>query len=161
MMRDPIRRLVLAVAALSLVTTGCFGSFQATRNLYAWNKGLGGKWKQELACLVMAGPVPVYGVAGLLDFLVLNSVEFWTGKNPMTASATKTWEQDGKRVVQTLRTDARGRTETITVSTRHGLESKIIRFQPVGSSVVTSVTTYADGRSDTSAVSTTEVAAKY
>jgi len=160
-MRNPVlRRVLLAVAALSVVTTGCFGSFQATRKLYNWNKGVGDKWTQEFVYLVVGGLVPVYGLAGLLDAVVLNSIEFWTGKNPMTASATKTWEQDGKRVVQTLRTDTRGRTETITISTAAGPVSTVTRFQPTGSNVITSTTKYADGRVETTSVSASDEVVK-
>jgi hypothetical protein len=153
--------MVLAVAALSVVTTGCFGSFQMTRNLYTWNKGVGNKWTQELVYLVVGGLVPVYGLAGLIDAVVLNSIEFWTGKNPMTASTTKTFEQDGKRVVQTLRSDVRGRTEIVTISTASGPVSTVTRFQPAGSSVITSTTKYADGRVETKTVSATDEPVKY
>ena len=85
------RALIVAVAAM--VSSGCFGSFQAVRTVYSWNKsfGDGNKWAQELMYIVIGGIVPVYGVAGFLDAVVLNSIEFWTGKNPMTASTTKSW----------------------------------------------------------------------
>jgi hypothetical protein len=42
------RALIVAVAAM--VSSGCFGSFQAVRTVYSWNKsfGDGNKWAQEL-----------------------------------------------------------------------------------------------------------------
>ena len=64
------RALIVAVAAM--VSSGCFGSFQAVRTVYSWNKsfGDGNKWAQELMYIVIGGIVPVYGVAGFLDAVV-------------------------------------------------------------------------------------------
>jgi len=70
---------------LPLASTGCFGGFQLTRKVYQFNKEVSpDKWIRELAFLVML-IVPVYGFATLLDAIFLNSVEFWTGSNPVLA----------------------------------------------------------------------------
>jgi hypothetical protein len=79
--------VVLSLLAVSL--TGCYGSFQLTRNLWKWNGTVGEKWTNELVFLVL-NIVPVYGVATLIDGIVINSVEFWTGKNPVTADKGRT-----------------------------------------------------------------------
>ena len=51
--------------------------------------GSGAAWGNEVVFLLL-NIIPVYGVcAGLVDALVLNSIEFWTGDNPM-ASVTVT-----------------------------------------------------------------------
>lgn len=149
------RALIVAVAAM--VSTGCFGSFQATRNVYSWNKsfGDGNKWAQELMFLVIGPLVPVYGVAGFLDAVVLNSIEFWTGKNPMTAS-TKVTEKDGTKVTQSMRTDMGGRTQVVEVSTAAGVQSTTTMFQATGSQTVTTTTRFADGRSETKAFTVDE-----
>jgi hypothetical protein len=149
------RALIVAVAAM--VSSGCFGSFQAVRNVYSWNKsfGDGNKWAQELMYIVIGGIVPVYGVAGMLDALVLNSIEFWTGKNPMTAT-TKVTEKDGTKVTQTMRSDMGGRTEVVEVSTPAGVQSTTTMFQATGSQTVTSTTRYVDGRSETKAYTVDE-----
>ncbi|UCF63424.1 MAG: DUF3332 family protein, partial [bacterium] len=43
--------------------------------------------------------VPVYTVAGFIDFVILNVIEYWTGENPVTMSAgdkdTQIVEKDG------------------------------------------------------------------
>jgi hypothetical protein len=146
------RALIVAVAAM--VSSGCFGSFQAVRTVYSWNKsfGDGNKWAQELMYIVIGGIVPVYGVAGFLDAVVLNSIEFWTGKNPMTASTTKSWEQDGKRVVQTLHSDKSGRTEIIQLTEGGKPVSTVTLFQPAGATVVNATTAHVDGRIETKQV---------
>lgn len=81
--------LVLVLCLFSFVLSGCYGSFQLTRKLWKWNGTVGDKWINEVVFLVM-NIVPVYGVAGLVDVIVVNSIEFWTGKNPVTAANGKT-----------------------------------------------------------------------
>jgi len=80
-----IKSLLLAVLFLFVVMSqqGCIGSFQLTNNLYNWNKNeIGGKWGSELVFLAFI-IIPVYSVTLLADGIVLNSIEFWTGDNPL------------------------------------------------------------------------------
>ena len=83
-----VRRVVVtAVLAgfLPMTTAGCFGTFQLTRKVYEFNKQVSpNKWVRWLTFLVMT-IIPVYGFATLFDALFANSVEFWTGKNPIIA----------------------------------------------------------------------------
>ncbi|MDD5131596.1 MAG: DUF3332 domain-containing protein [bacterium] len=81
--------LVLVICLFSFVLSGCYGSFQVTRKLWKWNGTVGDKWLNEVVFLVM-NIVPVYGVAAFVDAIVVNSIEFWTGKNPVTAANSKT-----------------------------------------------------------------------
>jgi len=84
------RRALLAVAALGLVaSTGCIGSFQLTRKVYNWNKTVSpDKFVQELVFLGL-NIVPVYSIATLADAVFANSVEFWTGTNPVASARTQ------------------------------------------------------------------------
>ncbi|MCK4695667.1 MAG: DUF3332 family protein [Candidatus Cloacimonetes bacterium] len=75
--------LVLIISILSLGLTGCFGKFQLTRNLYTWNSQIGGKWVNTLVMWILF-IIPVYEIAGFVDFAILNVIEFWTGDNPVT-----------------------------------------------------------------------------
>lgn len=78
-----------------LFQTGCIGSFQLTNNLYDWNTTqINGEWGQEVVFLAFL-IIPVYEVCLLADGLVLNSIEFWTGDNPLTMKAG---EKDSKIV---------------------------------------------------------------
>lgn len=82
------------VAAMALMSVGCYGSFTLTKKVYNWNGSLGNKWVTEvvfLACYV----VPVYSIAGFVDLVILNSLEFWTGSNPVASAVTS---QDGSTV---------------------------------------------------------------
>lgn len=75
--------------------TSCMGKFALTRNLYAWNDQVSNKFVNEIV-FVAFWILPVYEVCGLADLLVLNTIEFWSGDNPMTAS-TKTIDSDHGR----------------------------------------------------------------
>jgi hypothetical protein len=75
---------VLALGAVAAQGTGCIGSFGLFNKVLDWNKGVSGNkflnWLVFLAFLI----VPVYEFVLLADFLVLNSIEFWSGKNPIS-----------------------------------------------------------------------------
>lgn len=84
-MKKMIRKITMAglLFVLSVAMTGCFGSFQLTRNVYQWNESVTpNKFAQTLLFYGM-NVVPVYGAAGFLDFFVFNLVEFWSGSNPI------------------------------------------------------------------------------
>jgi hypothetical protein len=58
-----------------------------TRKLYNWNGNVSqDKWVVEGVFMLCAW-VPIYGLASLGDALIFNSMEFWTGKNPVEMSA--------------------------------------------------------------------------
>ncbi len=85
------RALVLgASSATALGTTGCFGGFNLTGMLYDWNAGISSKWLRWLLFLAIGVILPVYGIAILVDAVVLNSIEFWTGSNPVARSEGST-----------------------------------------------------------------------
>jgi len=81
-------RMVLAVLALGVFVSSCYGPFELTRKLWKWNGSVGDKWVNEGVFLVLAVVVPVYGAASFVDAVVLNSVEFWTGKSMLESKAT-------------------------------------------------------------------------
>jgi hypothetical protein len=85
-----LRSLVLPALLggfLPVATAGCIGRFELTRKVYQFNREVDpNKWIQWLAFLVL-NVVPVYGFAMLIDAVFANSVEFWTGDNPVTAGA--------------------------------------------------------------------------
>jgi hypothetical protein len=84
--RRGIALTLTAVVVLS--TSGCFGSFNLTRKLYGFNKDVSkDKFVRELVFLGL-NIVPIYGVAGAIDVLVANTVEFWTGENPISMTGS-------------------------------------------------------------------------
>lgn len=142
------RTAVLTVTTIGLVgSTGCFGSFQLTRKLYSFNKSVSpDKWVQELVFLGM-NIVPVYSVVGLADALFANTVEFWTGTNPVASARTMT--PNGTALVQTGSTTSTGKTLVIDeVKNGETLSTTTISI-PNDEESVTVTTSFKDGRTVT------------
>ena len=73
------------LVVMMVTAGGCYGSFELVKKVHKFNGTLGNKFVNELGFLVM-NIVPVYSVAAFIDAVVLNTIEFWTGKNPSTSS---------------------------------------------------------------------------
>ena len=86
---------ICAILSGSLLFSSCIGSFGLWNGLKDWNQGVGTKFVNEIVFLAF-NIIPVYGVAYLADILVLNSIEFWSGTNPIEAG-TKTVTSDNER----------------------------------------------------------------
>ena len=103
-MKSRSSRLVAALfaAVLSLHVSGCFGSFALTRNIYGLNERISDNKFVRWLVFLGFSIIPVYEVGALVDVLVFNSLEFWTGSNPLANAETK---EDGTRVVKLSPTD--------------------------------------------------------
>jgi hypothetical protein len=87
--------LVLAVAAVFLTTAaGCFGRFRAMNAVYDFNKTASPNPIVRNLLLFAMLVIPVYFVAFLADWIVLNSLDFFNGTNTV---AVKTLP-DGSKV---------------------------------------------------------------
>lgn len=112
-------RFTATVKGITLVTlllfvlaaSGCYGGFHLTKALYKFNGEIkvdGSPEANRVAqsvIMVLLVIVPVYQLAALADAVILNSIEFWTGKNPMTADdtpAVRTVYRGNERYVQTF-----------------------------------------------------------
>jgi len=83
----PFRRIVAVAVLIGFLplTNACFGSFNLTRKLMGFNQSVSSnKWIRWFVFLGLY-ILPVYAFASLADIFFANSVEFWTGKNPITA----------------------------------------------------------------------------
>ncbi|MDP3702966.1 MAG: DUF3332 family protein [Candidatus Omnitrophota bacterium] len=80
-MRQTHRGVAVLLAAGVLIS-GCYGPFNLTRRLYQWNGQVGDKWEKELVFLLLVA-LPVYQLTTFGDAVVFNSMEFWTGRNPV------------------------------------------------------------------------------
>jgi len=74
-----MRRRYALLFAAALLATSCFGSFKLTRSIWSFNQEIGGKWGQEAVFLAFI-IIPVYEVTLLVDSIVFNTGEFWSGK---------------------------------------------------------------------------------
>lgn len=95
--RSAARWIALIVATAMLTSPGCFGSFALTRQLHRWNAQIGEQWTNEfvfLGCIIL----PVYPISTLGDAIIFNSVEFWSGSNPLMVRADPEDESGQSRV---------------------------------------------------------------
>ncbi|WP_353655047.1 DUF3332 domain-containing protein [Duncaniella freteri] len=75
------------------------GSFALTNKLLSWNRSIGSKIVNELV-FIGFWILPVYEVSALADVLVINSIEFWSGSNPMASGKKVIDGQDGRYIVE-------------------------------------------------------------
>ena len=84
------------LCASVIMLTGCYGSNACFNKLHKWNGSLGNKWLNSIVYFLGFWIFPVYGIClWLVDGLVLNTVEFWTGSNPL-ASGDSYYEKDAQ-----------------------------------------------------------------
>lgn len=82
------QKLTAGALLSAVVFSGCYGKFALTRKVYEINGQItNNKFVHSLVAWVFLW-LPVYGLAGFADFVVLNTIEFWTGNNPMSGGAT-------------------------------------------------------------------------
>lgn len=99
-----MRKTYLTIALVctlagSMMFSSCIGSFSLTSKLLSWNKTVGDKFVNELVFFAF-WILPVYEVSTLADVIVLNSIEFWSGSNPV-AKGTKVIDgKDGRYLVK-------------------------------------------------------------
>ena len=92
--------IVTIVAFMPLASTACFGKFQLIRKVYKFNKEVDpDKWVQWFVFIVLS-VVPIYGLAALIDAVFANSVEFWTGENPIIAGTSRTLYGENGEIVR-------------------------------------------------------------
>ena len=93
------RFMALVLCASMLSMTSCIGSFSLTNRLLGWNQHVGNKFINELVFFAF-WILPVYEVSAIADVLVLNSIEFWSGSNPMAKGDKIIDGNDGKYLVK-------------------------------------------------------------
>ena len=131
---------LVLVAALGALSAGCFGKFQLTRKLYDVNQSIDEKWVRSVATWIFVIP---YALTGILDFVVFNVIEFWTGENPaVSPPVTKVSVQGNGKALLTLTRDG---SATVAVIERYEGERLVstLRIRDDGAGKVTSVETVA------------------
>ena len=87
--------IVTLLCAGMIVLSVCYGKNACFNKLHDWNGTLGDKWINSIVHFFLFW-LPIYGIClFLVDGLVLNTVEFWTGSNPL-ASGDSYFEKDAQ-----------------------------------------------------------------
>lgn len=102
MKKKSLTLLLASTVAGSVLFSSCIGSFGLTNKLLTWNNSIDSKFVNELVFIAF-WIVPVYEISAIADVLVLNSIEFWSGSNPVAdAGSVKTIDtQNGVYTVET------------------------------------------------------------
>lgn len=99
-MRKLISRAIACLLCASMLSmSSCIGSFTLTNRLLGWNNHVGNKFLNELVFFAF-WVLPVYEICALADVLVLNSIEFWSGENPMAKGEKIIEGNDGRYLVK-------------------------------------------------------------
>ena len=97
------RFMIMATATVlggSVLLSSCIGSFALSNKFLAWNKTIDSKFVNEILFVIFT---PAYAITMVADVLVLNSIEFWSGDNPVEAGIIKTEKgENGTYTVETL-----------------------------------------------------------
>ncbi len=136
---------LVLVAAVGALSAGCFGKFQLTRKVYDINQSIDEKYVRSAATWIFV-IAQVYTVAALLDLIVFNVMEFWSGENPVAeAKVTKVYAQGNGRTVLTLSRDG---SATVAVIERYEGERLVstLRVRDDGLGKVAAVETAAEGK---------------
>jgi hypothetical protein len=82
-----MKKIALKVVGLTILAsalTGCVGSNAVTGKVMKFNvEVVDNRYARAGVNFLLA---PVYGISMAADYVVLNSLEFWTGTNPMSGS---------------------------------------------------------------------------
>lgn len=102
-------------------TQNCYGRFVLTGKIYNWNGSMGNKFIKSILMWVLI-IIPVYGVCVFIDFIILNTIEFWTGSNPLAMGPTD-------KEIQIVEKD--GRTIELT-ATQNRFDIKVLKGEDAG-----------------------------
>ena len=103
MKRNQLSLMLACTFCCCILFSSCIGSFALFNKVKTWNQGVGNKFVNELV-FVALHIIPVYEIAYTADILVINSIEFWSGENPVAGvgEVKKVKGENGDYLVETL-----------------------------------------------------------
>ncbi|MGZ8440541.1 MAG: DUF3332 family protein [Candidatus Deferrimicrobiaceae bacterium] len=126
--------LALVVSVGVVVSAGCFGKFQLTRNLVDINKSVEDQYVRSAVTWLFVIP---YALTGFLDFAVFNLIEFWSGENPIAAGTqARVYEKGDERAEMTIAREG-GATVATVARYRAGSLVSTLRIRDEGAGSVT------------------------
>ena len=79
---------IVYLMAAACLTTSCIGSFGLFNKVLDWNKrATGNKFLNALIFILIS---PAYALCGVADIFIINTIEFWSGSNPLAENVGKT-----------------------------------------------------------------------
>lgn len=104
MKKNKLSLVCACILSSSILFSSCIGSFALSQRLLSWNEDISdNKFVNELV-FVAFYIIPVYEISYLADILVINSIEFWSGDNPLAnvGEVKKVKGENGDFLVETL-----------------------------------------------------------
>ena len=124
-----LRNIVISISlASSILFSGCYGSFKLVTSVHGWNGSVtDNKFVHELLFIGL-NIIPVYGIAAFVDVLIINTIEFWSGTNPISM-------KEGDREIQYVKANGERYKITATKNQFHVLneatnEAVALRYEP-------------------------------
>lgn len=77
-------RLAAALLGLAALTPSCLGPDNAYNSLKNWNANMSESDAVREIVFLGLTIIPVYGIANFVDVIVLNTIDYWTGSNPVS-----------------------------------------------------------------------------
>ncbi|MDH5721028.1 MAG: DUF3332 domain-containing protein [Spirochaetia bacterium] len=120
----------LAFTAISTISMNCYGRFVLTNKIYNWNGTAGDKFINSAVFWALL-VTQIYSGCATIDFLFLNTIEFWTGKNPLAMgpgdSETKIVKKDGQELEVTA---TKGRLHVKVLTGKKAGTQSVLIFSP-------------------------------
>ena len=127
--------VLLVTAMLGLSQVGCIGRGALGGKVMKFNLSVTeNKWGRWVVFLVL-NVIPVYSIAGLIDLIIINSIEFHSGTNPISDQPRLAVREgheeivatDGTRAASTMNEDG---SVTIEITDTEGAKQRV-RLVPV------------------------------
>ncbi len=83
---------IVLVLCFAFCALNCYGSYTLFHKIHRWNGTIGNGFVKSLVHLLL-WIIPVYEVCLIIDWLLLNTLEFWTGSNPLAMAPGETETQ--------------------------------------------------------------------
>ena len=95
------KKILVVTTLIAVLGSSCIGPFNLTHKLLNWNQTASdNKFVNALLFIVLS---PAYAISWIGDALLFNTLEFWTGDNPIEAGVIKTVQgENGIYTVETL-----------------------------------------------------------
>jgi len=93
-----ITKIVAIALASSIMFKSCIGSFRLTNTYWEWNRNLtDNKFVNAVVYWIIGSWVQ--GITLFIDAVILNTIEFWTGSNPMAYNTQEITNEKGERLL--------------------------------------------------------------
>lgn len=89
-----MKKYLVILSMAAVLFTGCYGNYALFNKVKDFTGSFGDKWINSVVNFV-AWCIPAYEVSLFVDVLILNTIQFWTGSNPIASNDTY-YEKDAE-----------------------------------------------------------------